>query len=266
MLTFIQLYFHRFRDMVPEKDAWRRTCINVTDCNRFVLRKFAYVTSFCICICTGAWICFFSSITFQHQTPRRFKSHIHIASEYLICQQCLGCAYFQTPLVCDNITKTYLYNFDPLKPHFYTVKLGFTGVYIIFLISAQKHRMWVPTIYVLSRNMKKYHNFLSENFHFLVVKFSVYLNRRVFLMRDLECSALGDNWLMITVKWYLKTGACSEDRSADGSYSYVSLKTSWILGFANAQADPSLCWALDSCIVYTLIIGKPTVDEDQTAS
>ena len=37
----------------------------------------------------------------------------------------------------DNITKTYLYNFDPLKPHFYIVKLGFTRVYIIFLISAQ---------------------------------------------------------------------------------------------------------------------------------
>ena len=33
-----------------------------------------------------------------------------------------------------------LYNFDPLKPHFYIVKQGFTGVYIIFLISAQKHR------------------------------------------------------------------------------------------------------------------------------
>ena len=30
-----------------------------------------------------------------------------------------------------------LYNLDPLKPHFYTVKLGFTGVYIIFLICAQ---------------------------------------------------------------------------------------------------------------------------------
>ena len=39
------------------------------------------------------------------------------------------------------ITKTYLYNFDPLKPHFYIVKLGFTGVYIIFLISAQKHKL-----------------------------------------------------------------------------------------------------------------------------
>ena len=36
-----------------------------------------------------------------------------------------------------NITKTYLFNFDPLKPHFYIVKRGFTGVYIIFLIFAQ---------------------------------------------------------------------------------------------------------------------------------
>ena len=33
-----------------------------------------------------------------------------------------------------SITKTRLYNFDPLKPHFYIVKLGFTGVDIIFLI------------------------------------------------------------------------------------------------------------------------------------
>ena len=36
------------------------------------------------------------------------------------------------------IMKTHLYSFEPLKPHFYRVKLGFTGVYIIFLISAQK--------------------------------------------------------------------------------------------------------------------------------
>ena len=42
-----------------------------------------------------------------------------------------------------GITKTRLYNIDPLKPHIYIVKLGFTGVYIIFLISAQKHRLWV---------------------------------------------------------------------------------------------------------------------------
>ena len=36
-----------------------------------------------------------------------------------------------------NITKTCLYNFDPLKPHFYVVKMEFTGVYIIFFISAE---------------------------------------------------------------------------------------------------------------------------------
>ena len=42
-----------------------------------------------------------------------------------------------------TITKTCLYNFDHLKPHLHIVKLGFTGVYIIFLISAQKHRLWV---------------------------------------------------------------------------------------------------------------------------
>ena len=40
--------------------------------------------------------------------------------------------------MAELITKTCLYNFYPLKPHFYVVKLGFTGVYIIFLIFAQK--------------------------------------------------------------------------------------------------------------------------------
>ena len=36
-------------------------------------------------------------------------------------------------------------------------------------------------IYILSRNMKISEFVLSENFHFLVVKFSVYLKRRVFV-------------------------------------------------------------------------------------
>ena len=50
---------------------------------------------------------------------------------------------FRSP-INDNlhITKTRLHNFDLLNL-FYMVKLGFTGVYIIFLISAQKHRLWV---------------------------------------------------------------------------------------------------------------------------
>ena len=42
-----------------------------------------------------------------------------------------------TDLVVSAIMKTCLYNFDPLKPHFYIVKLGFAGVYIIFVISVK---------------------------------------------------------------------------------------------------------------------------------
>ena len=45
--------------------------------------------------------------------------------------------WLQIAIESFTITKTRLYNFDPLEPHFYIVKLGFTGVYIIFLISAQ---------------------------------------------------------------------------------------------------------------------------------
>ena len=70
----------------------------------------------------------------------------------------------------------------PLKPHFYIVKLGFTGVYIIVLISAQKHRLWVLVRTASSRNMKKYQKFLSENFTIFGGKISVYLNRHVFVM------------------------------------------------------------------------------------
>ena len=76
----------------------------------------------------------------------------------------------------------------PLKPHFYIVKLGFTGVYIIFLISAQTHRLWYSLepprrgrsneysqSMFLSRNMKKYQNFLSEDFQFFFLGEMVYI-------------------------------------------------------------------------------------------
>ena len=93
-----------------------------------------------------------------------------------------------------NITKTCLYNFDPFKPHFYIVKLGFTGVYIIFLISVKNiecgysleppHRgssneypqsMFWTEIWKISE-------FFICNFSFLMVNFSIYLNRHVFVM------------------------------------------------------------------------------------
>ena len=70
------------------------------------------------------------------------------------------------------ITKPCLYNVDPLKPHFYIVKLGFTGVYIIFLIPAKnidcgyslepprRGGLTSTSIYVLSRNMKNIRIFI----------------------------------------------------------------------------------------------------------
>ena len=99
-----------------------------------------------------------------------------------------------------HITKTYLYNFDPLEPHFYIVKLRFTGVYIILLISAQNidcgyslepprrggsneypQSMFWAEIRKKTKKKKKT-EILSVKFQFLVVKFSIYLNRRVFVM------------------------------------------------------------------------------------
>ena len=61
--------------------------------------------------------------------------------------------------------KTRLYNFDPLKPHFYKVKLGFTGYTLFFLISPQNID---GTVHTSTHNLcfkQKYQNFLSENFH-----------------------------------------------------------------------------------------------------
>ena len=105
----------------------------------------------------------------------------------------------------DHITKTCLYNFDPLKHHFYIAKLGFAGVYIIFLISAQKHRLWVlvrtasprrfkrvPTVYVLSRNMKNIRIFYLKIFSFWRWNFLHKLNRRVFVMSPRSNSQNGN--------------------------------------------------------------------------
>ena len=103
--------------------------------------------------------------------------------------------FLRSILSSEYITKTCLYNFDPLKPHFYILKLGFTGVYIIFLISAQNIDCGYllepprrggsneyPQSMFLAEIWKISEFFLSENCHFLVGKFSVYLNRHVFVM------------------------------------------------------------------------------------
>ena len=65
------------------------------------------------------------------------QHYFGIKDFYHSCQTAQMFALVLIITVLRNITKTCLYNFDPLKPHFYIVKLGFTGVYITFLISVQ---------------------------------------------------------------------------------------------------------------------------------
>ena len=81
-----------------------------------------------------------------------------------------------------------------MKPHFYIVKLGFTGVYIIFLISAQ-NTDWGYSLEPPQRGgsneypqsmfwgeIWKISEFLIWKFSFFVVNFSVFLNRSIFVM------------------------------------------------------------------------------------
>ena len=109
-----------------------------------------------------------------------------------------------------NITKTYLYTFDPLKPHFYIVKLGFTGVYIIFLISAQNidcgYSLEPPywggsneySQSMFWAEIWKISDFFIWKFHFWVAKFSIYLNRHVFVMLHFEESHSNQNSELIS--------------------------------------------------------------------
>ena len=95
---------------------------------------------------------------------------------------------------CIHIMKIRLYSFDLLTPHFYIVKLGFTGLYILVLFllknidcgySLEPPRRGGSYEYpqsMFEQKYEKYQNFLSENFQILEVNFSIYLNRRVFVM------------------------------------------------------------------------------------
>ena len=51
--------------------------------------------------------------------------------ENVLLEHMISEGLYQT--VHQGIMKTYLYNTDPLKPHFYIVKQGFTGIHIDFL-------------------------------------------------------------------------------------------------------------------------------------
>ena len=125
--------------------------------------------------------------------------YIHVAQPYLVkyyqLYSNLQFDFWFCPSLANNfITKTYLYNFDPCKSHFYIVKLGFRGVCIIFLISAQKTDCGYslelpcrgssneyPQSIFWAKLWKNIRIFYLKS-QFLVVKYSIYLNRHVFVM------------------------------------------------------------------------------------
>ena len=98
-----------------------------------------------------------------------------------------------------HITKTCLYKFET------SLLFSKTGVhrgihlFFFFVISAQKLRLWVRVREAVltsthdlcfEQKYEKYQNFLSEIFHFSVVKFSVYLNRYVLVVKKKIFQAL----------------------------------------------------------------------------
>ena len=121
------------------------------------------------------------------------------------------------------ITKTCLYNFDPLKPQLYSKTGVCRDIYYFFLFllknidcgySLEPPRKNIdcgyslepprrggsneyPQSMFLSRNMKHISVILSKHFQFLEVKFSIYLKRRVFVMDETKQTAR--NCLLKTV-------------------------------------------------------------------
>ena len=140
-------------------------------------------------------------VSFQNVVPKVMGTWVQCFSWLHISKLCPSLAqipwyeytaYGRTSMT--RLTKIWLYNFDSLKPHFYIVKLGFTGVYIIFFLfllenkdcgySLEPPRRGGYNEYTQSMfwaEIQKISVFIWK-FSFLEVKFSIYLNRCVFVM------------------------------------------------------------------------------------
>ena len=74
----------------------------------------------------------------------------------------------------------------PLTPHHCIVKLGFTGVCIFFLILLKNidcgYSLTSTDNLCFEQKYEKYQSSLSEIFQLFEVKFSIYFNRRIFVM------------------------------------------------------------------------------------
>ena len=125
--------------------------------------------------CCSTLICHFNVFKHYARTCARcLISHLLVITTSCNTwgQLSLSSTFFMSLFSVNVITKTCLYQIDPLKPHFYIVKLGFTGVYIIFLISAQNIDCGYAVL-MSTHNLcfeQKYEKYQS----FFIWKFSVF--------------------------------------------------------------------------------------------
>ena len=157
------------------------------------------------------------------------------------------CRIYQWHRSPDCITKTCLYNFDPLKPHFYIVKLGFTGVYIIFLISVYLSEAVLMSTLNLCFEQKheKYQNFLFENFGGKIFSIQSTLVSRLCLSRItayLEVKI----WPLFEYE-NLTTGNKIFWKRGESNFSSFSQYFQYICNFNNQTADS---FVKCGCLIY----------------
>ena len=89
-------------------------------------------------------------------------------------------------LIIDSSCKHVREMYTPYTPLLYSETGVYRGIHY-FLIFVLKHRLWVPTIYVLIKNMKKVKNIQTKIVIFTAVKNRCMLHGRVFVMYKFAC-------------------------------------------------------------------------------
>ena len=119
---------------------YRLVLFSVHSRQKLVILRLMDTRGFCLTFQRQTTFAFLLVKFFQHLGDA-LKGSIFLKNRQFIFQERFNKLIYGINTYHKIITKTYLYNFYPLKPHFYIVKLGFKGLYNIFLISAQKHRL-----------------------------------------------------------------------------------------------------------------------------
>ena len=114
------------------------------------------------------------------------------------------------------VKRTCLYNSESLKTHFYTVKLGFTGVYFIFLISAQTHRLWVivrgEAVLTSTHNLCFEQKFRSRDIGEMAKQNNAKNNAKCSKCFQFLCNNSDRTWFFNTLTFARSLGRCWKPR------------------------------------------------------